>query len=449
MKKIIIIFSISLILLAAGYGVYKYFIQKPPEVKTEAKGELYICPMHPQIQSDHPGVCPICNMDLVLKESSAEENEFDSLKLAGNNTGEVVISPSQQVLANVQTEKVVLRQFRSSSDYNGYIKAAENNMRHIATPVSGKIIKMYVNYEGQQVSKGQRVFDIYSPEIYSTQKEYLLALKNYMNAKSSGNSLVIEQAESLIRSGKTRMKLMELTDTQIEELENSGEVKDYISVYSKYSGVVSRKIDNEGHWAMAGENILDIEDLSTLWVIANVPESEIKNITMGQSGKITTVSYPDEVFYAKVNFISPVFSVETRTLEVRLDVSNRNYRLKPDMYVNVELGQGKYEWTILVPRYSVLRTGDMDMVYLRKEKNVFVPVKVTLSGEMDGMYSISSGLSEGDEIVTNAGFLIDSESRIRTGSSSRVMEGMEMNVKEEPGLKKGNDIFKDLKEHKH
>lgn len=449
MKKIFIIVSLILITSVVSIGIYKLFFESKSDSQVSVSKELFVCPMHPQIQSDHPGVCPICNMDLVLKESTDSEKEFDSLSKTNNEIGDVVLSPSQQVMANVQTEKVSIKEFRNNLAFNGYIKIGENNMRHISTPVSGKIIKMFVNFEGQMVSKGEPVFEIYSPEIYSTQKEYLLALQNYENAKNSNNTLIKEQAENLINSTKTRLSLWEVTPDQMEELETTREVKNYITVHSKYSGVITKKIDHEGHWAAAGEDVYDIVDMSTLWVIADVPESEINNIRIGQSAKITTVSYPGEVFNAKVNFISPMLNSETRTLEVRLDVSNQNYKLKPDMFVKVEIGSARYEWNILVPRNAVLRTGKMDMVYLKKGNNVFSPKMVTVGGERDGYYLITSGLKEGDEIVTSAGFLIDSESQIRSGTSTSNMEGMEMEVKEEPEFKKDQNIIKDLKEHKH
>ncbi len=449
MKNLIITISVIIVLTGVSFGVYKIFIDNKDMDKVSKAGELYVCPMHPQIQSNHPGVCPICNMDLVLKENTDSKKEFDSLSKTNNEIGDVMLSPTQQVMANVQTEKVSIKEFKNNLTFNGYIKFGENNMRHISTPVSGKIIKMFVNYEGQMVSKGEPVFEIYSPEIYSTQKEYLLALQNYENAKGSNNDLVIGQAEGLINSTKTRLRLWEVTPEQIEELESTREVNYYITVHSKYSGVITKKIDHEGHWAAAGEDVYDIVDLSTLWVIASVPESEINNIRMGQSAKITSVSFPGEVFNAKVNFISPMLNSETRTLEVRLDVSNRNYKLKPDMFVKVEIGSARYEWNITVPRNAVLRTGKMDMVYVRKEKNVFSPKMVSVGGERDGYYLITSGLKEGDEIVTSAGFLIESESQIRSaGNNMQGMAGMDMKNDKEPSYNKDQDVMKDMKDMK-
>ncbi|HMR40271.1 MAG TPA: efflux RND transporter periplasmic adaptor subunit [Ignavibacteria bacterium] len=450
MKNTTIIIAVLTLIIIAGasFGIYKMIIEKKEKVETVKADELYICPMHPQIQSNHPGICPICQMDLVLKESSGAQEEFESYKNSGKELGDVVLSPSEQVLANVKTEIVTIQEFKSSLEFNGFIKTDESSMRRIATPVGGKIVRLYINFEGQNVSRGQKVFDIYSPEIYSTQKEYLLAVKNYENARSSNNELVMAQAENLISATRTRLSLWEITPEQIEELESTGEVKDYVSVYSKYSGVVMKKLFNEGHWATAGEDILDVADMSTVWVIASVPESDIGNIKMGQSAKITSVSYPDEIFYAKVNFISPVISPDSRTLEVRFNVSNRNYRLKPDMFVKAEVGSAGYQWNMVVPRNAILRTGKMDMVYVKKGKNLFSPRRVTIGGEQDGRYLITSGLKEGEEIVTSAGFLIDSESQIRTGTSTSNMESMEMEVKGDPEFNKDQDIMKDMKQHK-
>ncbi|MEO6695432.1 MAG: efflux RND transporter periplasmic adaptor subunit [Ignavibacteria bacterium] len=444
MRKTIIIVIVLIGVIGISIGVYMIFSPKNSD-QNVLKNELYVCPMHPQIHQDHPGVCPICNMELILKSSNETMEGMASLSDVKKDIGDVILSPSQQVLANVQTEKVTIKEFSSERVFNGYIKIDEKNMRHISTPVSGKIVKMFVNFEGQVVSKGQKVFEMYSPEIFSTEKEYLLALENYENVKNSDYDLVITQAENLLNSTRTRLRLWEVSPQQIEELENTKEVKNYITVYSKYSGIITKKIVHEGHWAVSGEDIYDVADMSTVWVIANIPEADVQNIKISQSAFVTSVSYPGEEFFAKVNFISPLFNPETRTLEVRLDVTNKNFKLKPDMFVKVSIKGGQYQWNIMVPRNAVLRTGKMDMVYIKKENNVFSPKMVNIGGEQDGYYLVTSGLKEGDEIVTSAGFLIDSESQIRSGSNMQNMEGMNMNNKdEEPKFNEDQDVMKDM-----
>ena len=449
MKKIAVTIALSFAAIAVVYAAYHFLLQDDKGKTGSGKTELYICPMHPEIQSDDPGVCPICHMDLVLKEEVAGSEEDHDGSPEKNVTGEVTLSPSQQVMANVKTEVVKVKEYKHDLTLDGYVKAPENNMRRIATPVSGKIVKMYLNYEGQSVIKGMKVFDIYSPEIYSAQKEYLLALQNYERNRNSEYGLVREQAENLLNSTGTRLKLWEVTAEQLAELEQSREVPDFITVRSGYNGIVTRKIDNEGQWVMAGEGILELADLSTLWIIAKVPESDLSQVKLGQTGIITSVSYPGETFTGKANFISPVLDPETRTLEVRFDVSNRNYRLKPDMYVSIDIESVKYEWNIVVPRSSVIRKGKEDLVYVRTGKNSFAPRRVALGGEKDEFYLIVSGLSEGEEIVTSAGFLLDSESRIRSGSTSGSTHAHDSGNAKDEELDPESDVMKDMKKHNH
>jgi Cu(I)/Ag(I) efflux system membrane fusion protein len=449
MKKNIILIILAVVTIGIFYAAYHFVTNSESVKSTSGNKELYICPMHPEIQSNHPGVCPICNMDLVLKENAGVSSDSveDTSKLM--QTGDVMLSPSQQVMANVQTEKVKIREFKYDMTFDGYIKAPDDNMRNISTPVAGRIVKMYLNYEGQAVTNGMKVFDIYSPEIYSAQKEYLLALRNYESVKNSEYEIVKEQAKDLLNSARTRLSLWEVTADQVSELEASGEVKNFITIRSKYNGIVTRKIVNEGQWIMAGESVYELVDVRTLWIIANVPESDLSFIKIGQTGEISAVSYQEEVFLGTVRFISPVMNPETRTIEVRLDVVNKEYRLKPDMYVRVSLKSLRNEWNIVVPRSAVLRTGKEDLVYLKIKDNVFSPRKISIGGEKDELYLITSGLSEGDEIVTSGGFLIDSESRIRMGSSSNTTKPLDSKRANDEILNNEKDIMKDLNEHKH
>lgn len=414
MKKPLIITISILVLLIAGFIAYKMFFEKKTQDIETANKSVYTCPMHPQVISDHPGTCPICGMDLILKH----DEPANTTENVSKNINEITLSPSQQVLANVQTEIVKSRNFPAELELNGYIKYNESSMRHISTPVSGNILKQYITFEGQYVKAGQKAFDIYSPEMLSTQKEYLLALDNYNKSLSTGNNIVIEQASNLLSSTLMRLKLLQLSDNQIKELEKTKEVKNYISIYSKYSGIITKKYAHEGHWAIAGEDIYDITDVSNLWAIANVNESDIRFVKRGSTVTITTVAYPGEEFYGKVDFINPSLKNETRTLEARIDVPNRNNKLLPDMYVKIVINTGNESNQIAVPVNAVVRTGKMDMVYIKTSANTFAPRSVVVEGERQGYFLISSGISEGDEVVSSAGFLLDSESQIKMGGTS-------------------------------
>lgn len=413
MKNIKIILLTTVIVLAAAFGMYKLFLEHKSVTTDSTKNVIYTCSMHPQIISDHPGTCPICGMDLILKDISHNDTSKTSA-----NINEVVLSPSQQVLANLQTQIIKEKSISADLEFNGYIKYNESAMRHISTPVSGNILKQYITFEGQYVRAGEKAFDIYSPEMLSTQKEYLLSLSNYQKSLSTNNSIVIEQAQNLLNSTMTRLKLLQLSPNQIKTLEETGEVKNYITIYTKYSGIITKKYAHEGHWAVAGEDIYDVTDVSSLWAIASINESDIRFIKKGQRVEIKSVAYPDEEFYGRVDFINPSLKMDTRTLEVRIDVPNKNNKLLPDMYVKVVINSDAETNQVAVPVSAVVRTGKMDMVYIKTSDNTFAPKKVTISGERQGYYLISSGLSVGEEIVTSAGFLLDSESQIRMGSSS-------------------------------
>ena len=211
--KIVFAVLMIAILIVGGYWAYLHFWGAKPDI---TNNDDYTCPMHQQISSDRPGQCPICGRDLV-KRSSLKGTESQTYKDSTGMLKYVKFSPSQQVLANVQTVKVKTMEFAGEKTFNGYVKMNEKGFSHIATPVSGKIVNMYVNFEGQSVSKGQPVLEIYSPELVSTQKEYLLALDNLHQVESSGHHLAVEQAESLCRlcsgepygTGKVRLRTVE------------------------------------------------------------------------------------------------------------------------------------------------------------------------------------------------------------------------------------------------
>lgn len=434
--KILISVLIIILLIAGGYWVYTTFIQKNNTESTTK--EIYTCPMHPQIVQDRPGQCPICGMDLV-KKSMLKEEEHTEHDLNGMDLNEVKLSPSQQVLANVQTVKVRPMQFSGEKTFNGYVKINEKNFAHISTAVSGKIVNMFINFEGQSVRKGQPVLEIYSPELVSTQKEYLLALDNFNQVKASANRVAIDQAQSLVNSSRERLVLWEMTQRQIDELERTRNVRTTTIQYSKYSGIVTKKYVHVGHWATAGEDIYDVADLSTIWVIANVYESDMQYIKSGQNADIYSAAYPDEIMRAKINFIYPVYNPDSRTMEVRIDVSNKDMKLKPDMYVKVKINTYATQ-TIGVPKNAVIRTGEHDYVYIEKEGGIYEPREVHVSYEQDGYYAVTSGLTEGEKVVTSGGFLIDSETQIQKGFKSIHENHDNGELKINPG----QDIMKDM-----
>jgi Cu(I)/Ag(I) efflux system membrane fusion protein len=443
--KILIAVIIIIAVTALGYWGYTHFFTGENGV---TKSEVYTCPMHPQIVQDHFGSCPICGMDLVLKSQvSGSSTEMDEHDITGMDLTEVKLSPSQQVLANVQTEVIRTRQFSGEKTFNGYVKINEKSAARISSAVMGKIVRLYVNFEGQYIGRGQQVMEVYSPDLITAQKEYLLALKNLRQVSVSENIIATDQAQSLLNSAREKLGRWELSEGQIDELENSGQVRNSVSVYSKYSGIVTKKYANVGQWVMEGEVIADVSDLSTVWVIANIYESEVQYIKSGQIAEITSSSYPGEVFRSKINFIDPIFNPDTRTMEVRIDVANRGNKLKPDMYVKIKLNTFASQ-TLAVPKNAIIRTGENNIVYIEKRKGVYTPREVNILYEQDGYYSVTGDIKEGEKVVSSGGFLIDSETQIQKGFTSGHENHSNLNEDKDLKINPDQDIMKDMNNKK-
>ena len=448
-KKAIIVLISIVVLVGLSYVVYEYIYKPTTSTETVEGSELYICPMHPQIQQDHPGVCPICNMELVLKKSGQTmEEDGHNQEEVNLEIGEVMLSPSEQVLANVETIKVNYQPFDFSLEANGVVKARDDAYRQISSPVGGKIMKQYIRYEGQFVRKGQRAFEIYSPELVATQKEYLIAYDNLENLKYTNYTRVYESAESVLNATRERLRLWFVSDGQIEDLEESRNVRNFLTYYADYSGVVTKKYVNEGSWVTEGASLFEVVNLGSVWIIANVYEYEMKDVRIGQIVTIKLSGYGDREIRGRIDYINPFINPDTRTVEVRITSSNPGLIMKPEMFVKVIIETDQTSDYIVVPRNSVLRTGKDDLVYIRKSKNVFQPKSVTIGGEREGNYLITSGLEIGDEIVTSAGFLIDSESQIRKGGSTQHVHDSHTSDDKEPKINKDQDVFKDM-EDKH
>jgi len=443
-KKTIIIISIiiGLLVLSNGFMVYYFVFNKNKEQVNTKKSELYVCPMHPQIQQDHPGTCPICNMELVLKGSADKMEDTSGVK-PYKELGEIVLSPAQQVLANVKTQTAQYGDFLNSIEANGIVKLRDDASRQISSPVKGKITKLYINYEGQKVSKDQKAFELYSPELIATQREFLLAYENYLRVQESPNLGIKESAQSVLNASKQRLLLWFVDEKQINELMETRQVRNSLTYYSDFSGVVTKKYFNEGSWVMEGATILDVVNLSSVWIMANIYENDINKIRTGQSAEITLTG-EDKTIKGKIDYITPFVNTDTRTVEVRITAPNNNSTLKPGTYVKAKIQTEKTYNSIVLPRTAVLRSGKMDMVYIKKSGNIFAPKEVVVSGEKDGNIYIKSGIDEGDEVVVSAGFLIDSESQIQMGSGNN-MEGMDMPEKKNDTEIKDKDAMKDMK----
>lgn len=363
----------------------------------KVQNEYWTCTMHPEVKLDRPGACPICNMDLIKKveheeNKPVEDDMANMISLTGN----------KQILANVSTVVVKKEMLQEQVTAYSYLDFVENNQKTISAKFNGRIEKLFVDKTGDYIKQGQPLFEIYSPDLVQAQNEYLIALNNL-----SGST-------SLLNASKKKLEILGLTSEQIQTLEKTREINITLTYYSPISGTVIEKKVQEGVYVNEGDAIYDVAELSTLWNIAEVYENNLTTIKIGSPVKLNLRAYPGEEFIGRVTFIYPVINSQTRTVKVRSEFSNYSGKLKPQMYgetiFNIAGGHG-----LLVPADAVIITGKRFVVWAKVGDGMFEARSVIIGNRYGDKYHVISGLNEGDEIAATGGFLIDSESKLKTG----------------------------------
>ncbi|HEY9784402.1 MAG TPA: efflux RND transporter periplasmic adaptor subunit, partial [Candidatus Obscuribacterales bacterium] len=349
--------------------------------------------------------------------------------MSGMARGMVMVSPEKQQLMGVRIATVERRPMVRTVRTVGTITYDETKVTHVHSKIEGWIDKLYVNYTGKLVEKGQPLFTIYSPDLLATQQEYLLAIKARERLGDSSIPEVRSGAASLAEASKRRLALWDVSENQIRELEQKGEAQRTLTLYAPHSGFVIKKDANQGMKIMPDKELYTIADLSTVWVNVDIYENEIPFVRPGQTASVALSYDPSGAFSGKVAFIYPYVDEKTRTAKARLDVPNPGFKLKPDMYVNAEIkiDGGRH---LAVPDEAVLDSGLKKLVFIDKGNGHFEPKEVKVGTKLDGFYQIISGLNEGQKIAATSAFLLDSESRLAeamgamTGMPGMSMEGM-------------------------
>lgn len=386
--------------------------------KTETAADYYTCPMHPSVISDRPGACPVCGMALV-KKSPQQEMASEEME----NIYAVSLSPTQRVLANVATEPVFRRALSREIETVGVVDIAEPLQATVSARFRGRIEKLFVNYTGELVKKGQPLFELYSPDLITGKREFLLAVDALSAAKEAGIEQNIRMQEGLLRAIRDRLHIhFGMTDEQIAELESGRQIGNTVQFFSPIAGTVIRKQALEGQYVDEGMALYELADLSTVWMYLDVYEKDARFIRINQPIQITTEAYPGETFSGRAVFIDPVMDGETRTLRVRTEFPNPHLRLKPGMYVRaqIKISLGR---PLVIPASAVISTGKRTVVWVEVKPNVFEPRDVTLGSTSDSFYEVISGLMEGDEIAVSGGYLIDSESQLQLPATAGVHKG--------------------------
>ena len=409
------------LLLVLGWAISRIpavrnLLHPHPADNAASKGaevSRYFCPMHPFIESDHAGACPICNMTLVPKGAGSQMALPPGDAMAA--LSKVAVNPTQRVMLKVATEKVGKRELAQGTVAMGKVSWDERKVATVSARIGGRIEKLYVDFTGTRVVRGQPLVDIYSPDLVATQREYLLALEGVARTQSDPNPDSREASKNLAAAARARLTLWGITDAQIAELEKSKEPRTAFPVIAPVSGIVRQRLVTTGQYVTEGASLYAIGQLASVWVQAQVYEFETGKVSLGAQAVVTTEAYPGREFRGSVSFVDPFFNPETRTVRVRIELSNPGEILKPDMFVRVDL-TGRKGTVLAIPETAVLQTGERAVVWVETEPNAFSPRTVKVGHRSDGYYEILDGLSEGESVVTSGGYLLDSESQLRAVS---------------------------------
>jgi Cu(I)/Ag(I) efflux system membrane fusion protein len=418
-RKIAILAAIvAVLVLAAGVVVW----QRRGDGHVHAAGEqssIYYCPMHPTVTSDKPGNCPICGMKLVKRTGSPQADAATQVAASAKlEPAAVTLSPAERALANVKTEKVALTTSATEVVTTGRVTFDERRVAQVTSYTAGRIEQLSVNFTGDSVVRGRAVATIYSPDLYATQQEYLLALANRQRMRSAGFAQARSAADDLVDSTRRRLQLFGMTSAQIDRLAAGGQPFYTTTIISPVSGVVTQKLVVPQQYVAQGQPLFQVADLSTVWVEADVYEQDVAKVAVGQRVSVSAPSLPGVTLPGTIAFVQPVVAGESRTTRVRVELPNRNLQLKPDMYVSVRLFGGTGRSALTVPATAIVDRGQQQFVWVEVSPGSFTPRQVSVGARTPDRVEILSGVNAGDTVAVEGGFLLDSEAQLR-GATQR------------------------------
>jgi len=444
--------------------------ESAPREKKEQVTTLWTCSMHPQIKLPKPGLCPICNMELIpLEEDSSDSGSLRELKVNENAAKlmDIQVTPVERKFVEAEIRMV------------GKIDYDETRLKYITAWVPGRLDRLYVDYTGVPVKSGDHMVYLYSPELLTAQEELLQAIEAVKNLKESDSGIVSATSEATVEAVREKLRLWGLTQEQIDEIERRGTANDHMTIYSPIGGIVIHKNAQEGMYVETGTRVYTVADLSQVWVQLDAYESDLTWLRYGQELEFTAESYPGEVFTGTIAFIDPVLTQTTRTVKIRVNAPNPEMKLKPGMFVRavarsqlagggrvmdtamegkwicpmhpdvvkdekgdcdicgmllvttdslgyVSVDPGKAEKPLVVPASAVLLTGTRAIVYVqisRDEKRVFEGREIVLGPRAGDYYLVRHGLEEDELVVTKGNFKIDAELQIKAKPSMMTPEG--------------------------
>ena len=440
-KNIIAAVLITVIVLIAGWLLGEKVLLKDSSVNMSKETALehaekhldpnYVCPMHPQIVRNEPGSCPICGMDLVeVKQDEPEEKTekkilywvapmdpsyrrdepgkspmgMDLIPVyeegSGADDGPVVkVSPAVVNNLGVRTAMVDRGRLWRKIDTVGYVDFDESKVSHIHLRTDGWIEQLAIKSEGDRVKKGQRLFNVYSPTLVNAMEEYLQS--------------VASKNKRLVEASRERLGSLGISGAQIKQIKASRKVPQTVSVYAPQDGIVAKLNVREGMYVKPAMEVLSLADLSSVWVLAEVFESQSNWVKVGQSADVKLSFIPGREWQGTVEYIYPLLDPKTRALKVRLQFDNPDEELKPNMFANISIYGGPKNNVLNIPREALIRTGKEQRVIIDKGNGRYVQRKVIAGMETGDWVEIIEGLKEGEQVVVSGQFLIDSEASLK------------------------------------
>ncbi len=433
MRKTALLVTLAALLFGATSCSKEGAAGKPNNV------DYYTCTMHPSVNSKDPGKCPICSMDLVpvMKKESGEatpQPQGEEIKggekkaasgemqgmpgmpgmkegemKGGEKPSEFVVPVERQQQIGVRYAKVERKPLHHTIRAVGLIVPDKTRSWQFVSRVDGYVQKLNVTAPGELVDKNAPLLSIYSPDLLTSEREFVELLRMRDQAKTREAR---ETPQRLIESAKRRLQLWNVTEEQIAELEKTRKASDTLTLLSPLRGVVQSVPLEQGKNVKIGDMLVEIADLSLVWVWAEFYETELSMLEVGQTIGITTKSYPGEKFQGTISVINPFLDETKRTARVRIDIPNPEFKLRPGMYVNAELemDMGK---ALTIPVSAVMPTGTRNIVFVDKGEGKLEPRIVQLGTKYADIYEVKSGLQENERVVASANFLIDAESKVQ------------------------------------
>jgi Cu(I)/Ag(I) efflux system membrane fusion protein len=393
---------------------------KRPTAK-DSNIDYWTCTMHPSVHSKDPGKCPICSMDLVpvLKKGGGEMKSMAGMPgMSGMKEGEMkggekpsefVVPVERQQQIGVTYAKVERKPLRHTIRAVGLIVPDKTRNWQFVSRVDGYIQKLHVAAPGELVEKDGPLLSIYSPDLLTSEREFVELLRMRDEAKTKEGR---ETPQRLIESAKRRLQLWNVTPEQVAELEKTRKASDTLTLLSPLRGVVQSVPVEQGKSIKLGDMLVEVADLSVVWVWAEFYENELSMLSVGQKFAITAKSYPGVKFGGTISVINPFLDEMKRTAKVRIDIPNPDFKLRPGMYVNAELKMDMGE-ALTVPVSAVMPTGTRNLVFVDKGEGKIEPRVVQLGYKYGDIYEVQSGLEDNERVIASANFLISAESKVQ------------------------------------